>query len=181
MLGSMTAEPAWIGHLYLQPADAPAAADDDAITIAWDGKALAPRSLLALRMLSPLAALPLAERAKLRVLLAGEVIAGASEACKAIGCAKVQEGVSSSAALQANYHRVLIGCGSARPSWVELQPLVAQLRQEGQLGVIGLPAKELPELQRELSEHGFSLRAAGTEASLGFLAGSIENPDQFKS
>ena len=36
-------------------------------------------------------------------------------------------------------------------------------------------------LQRELAEHGFSLRAAGTDSDLGFLAGSIENPDQFKS
>lgn len=177
----MTADPLWIGHLYLRPADAPEAEDADAVTIAWDGAPLTPPALLAMRMLSPLAALPVARRAELRVLLAGEELDWPRVTCEALGCASVRDATAVETAQIPSFHRVLLVRNGSRPSWDELQPLVGLLRHEGQLGVVGVPAKDLPELQRELAEHGFSLRAAGTDADLGFLAGSIENPDQFKS
>ena len=181
MLGTMTVDPIWIGHLYLRPADAPEAGDADAVTISWDGAPLTPAALLATRMLSPLAALPAARRAELRVLLAGEELAWPRVTCEALGCASVRDASSLEESEVPSFHRVLLVVNGTRPSWEELQPLVGMLRHEGQLGVIGVPAAELSPLQRELAEHGFSLRAAGTDSDLGFLAGSIENPDQFKS
>ena len=181
MLGTMTVDPIWIGHLSLRPADAPPVEDADAVTLAWDGAPLTPTAALSLRMLSPLAALPAARRAELRVLLAGGNVDWARKACEAIGCASVRDAAEVDASEEANFHRVLFLRAGGSPDWNELQPLVARLSHEGQLGLIGMPATELSTLQRELAEHGFSLRAAGTDSDLGFLAGSIENPDQFKS
>ena len=181
MLGTMTVDPIWIGHLYLRPAEAPPAEDADAVTLPWDGAPLTPSAVLALRMLSPLAALPAARRAELRVLLSGDELDWPRAACKAIGCASVHDAAAAEESLDSEFHRVLVVRSGASPSWTELQPLVGRLNHEGQLGVVGVPAAELSDLQRSLAEHGFSLRAAGTDSDLGFLAGSIENPDQFKS
>lgn len=177
----MTADPLWIGHLYLRPTDAPDVDDVDTVTIAWDGAPLTPQALLAMRMLSPLAALPMARRAELHVLLAGEELEWPRITCERLGCASVRNATAVEGSQIPSFHRVLLVRNGSRPKWDELQPLVGLLRHEGQLGIVGVPTKDLPELQRELAEHGFSLRAAGTDSGLGFLAGSIENPDQFKS
>ncbi|MCH2100654.1 MAG: hypothetical protein MK209_01835 [Planctomycetes bacterium] len=177
----MTVEPAWVGHLYLQPSGAPVAEDADAVTLHWDGTPLHPSALLTLRMLSPLAALPIAKRTEMRVLLAGEEIDWAHAACEAIGCSVTHHASTVNASEAPTFHRVLLVLAGKRPNWEELRPLIGQLRHEGQIGVIGVPSTDLFKLQRELTEHGFSLRAAGTNSDLGFLAGSIENPDQFKN
>ncbi|MAW60019.1 MAG: hypothetical protein CMJ94_04185 [Planctomycetes bacterium] len=177
----MTAEPAWIGHLYLRPPGAPAATDVDSVALAWDGEEVAAVDQLALRILSPIAAMPTARRAEFRVMLAGSHRDWARETCQALGCASVIEWNGEQPASDPRYHRVLYGCEGATPSWEDLAPLVGLLREEGQLAVYGVPAAELPGLQSAFAEHGFSLRAAGTERDLGFLAGSVENPVQFKS
>jgi len=181
MLGAKMAEGTWIGHLYLRPAGAVAASDSDVVTVDLDGLELDAATLLALRLLSPLAALPAAHRAGLRILLAGQSSPLLAESCRALGCAVIRNWQQDEIAEDTTFHRVLYGCAGEEPALSALSPLIARLRQEGQLGLYELPAASLPRVQDELAEHGFSLRAAGTEKMFGFLAGSIENPQQFSA
>lgn len=175
------AEGTWVGHLYLRPAGAVAASDSDVVTVDLHGLEVDAASLLALRLLSPLAALPAARRTGLRVLLAGHCPELIASTCQALGCAVVRHWQQDEIAADASFHRVIYGCVGNEPALPDLTPLIAHLRHEGQLGLFELPAASLPRVQTELAEHGFSVRAAGTEQMLGFLAGSIENPQQFNA
>lgn len=171
----------WIGHLFLRPEGAAAASDSDVVTVDLQGHEVDVASLLALRLLSPLAALPEAQRTGLRVLLAGQSSELLATSCHALGCAAVRHWLQDEITAEMTFHRVLYGCAGKQPDLSELSPLIAHLRQEGQLGLFDLPTDSLPQVQSELAEHGFSVRAAGTEKHLGFLAGSIENPKQFNA
>ncbi len=175
------AEGTWIGHLYLRPEGAAAASDSDVVTVDLQGLAVDAASLLGLRLLSPLAALPAAQRTGLRILIAGESSELIAKSCRALGCAVVRHWLQDEVSPDATFHRVLFGCAGDSPDLSVLTPLIAHLRQEGQLGLFDLPAESLARVQNELAEHGFSVRAAGTEQLLGFLAGSIENPKQFSA
>jgi hypothetical protein len=181
MLNATMAEGTWIGHLYLRPAGAVAASDSDVVTIDLHGLEVDAASLLALRLLSPLAALPAARRTGLRLLLAGHCTELLAMSCRALGCAVIQDWQQDKIAADATFHRVIYGCAGKEPALSELSPCIARLRQEGQLGLFELPAASLPRIHGELAEHGFSVRAAGTEQMFGFLAGSIENPQQFSA
>lgn len=172
----------WIGHLYLRPAGAAAAVDSDVVTVDLpEGAEVDATNLLALRLLSPLAALPAARRTGLRILLAGQSTQLLASSCQALGCAAIRHWQHDEIAAELRFHRVIYGCGGKEPGLQELAALIPHLRQDGQLGLFELPAAALPRLQTELAEHGFSVRAAGTEQMLGFLAGSIENPQQFSA
>lgn len=181
MLDNTMAEGIWIGHLYLRPPGAAAAKDHDVVTVEIPEPRIDAPCLLALRFLSPLAALPAARRAELRMLLTGDCSELVAASCHALGCASVRHWEKETIEADATFHRVLFSCQGKEPRVEDFAPLVKHLRQEGQLGLFDLPAATLPQLQNELAEHGFSLRAAGTEAMAGFLAGSIENPQQFSA
>jgi hypothetical protein len=181
MLNATMAKGTWIGHLYLRPAGAAAASDSDVVTVDLHGLELDAASLLALRLLSPLAALPAARRTGLRLLLAGPISELLTTSCQALGCAVVRHWHRDEIAADASFHRVIYACAGAEPALSALTPLIAHLRHEGQLGLFDLPAASLPRVQAELAEHGFSVRAAGTEQMSGFLAGSIENPQLFSA
>lgn len=178
MLSTMTAEGIWVGHLYLHPQGTPPDGHDDAVVVPWEGEAPSARCRLGLRFLAPLAALPTAERMALKVLLAGEDREAMRLASTAIGAATAWAD-DASAPSPAHFQRVLLGVDQRVPALTELASLVPQLRQDGQLGVFGLPADGLMQLASALGEHGFSVRAAGVEDKVGFLAGSFEAPDQF--
>jgi hypothetical protein len=181
MLDATMADGTWIGHLFLRPEGAAAAINSDVVTVDLNDLEVDTASLLALRLLSPLAALPAARRTGLRVLLAGQTSELLANSCRALGCAMVRHWLQGEVSADTSFHRVLYGCGGNDPDLSELSPLIAHLRQDGQLGLFDLPAASLPRVQNELAEHGFSVRAAGTEQMFGFLAGSIENPKQFSA
>lgn len=180
MLAGMEAEGISVGHLYLRPPGAAPARQADQITVPLDAEPADGEGLLALRLLSPIAALPAALRGAMHILVAGSGSALPLRAAEAMGCDEVRLWGRDPVDDGMLFHRVLYGCEGGVPELDELRPLIALLGEEGQIGLYDLPANQVPALQKSLARHGFSLRAAGTQDLRGYLAGSVENPASFR-
>jgi len=181
MLATMSTKGVWIGHLYLRPPGADAAQARDVVQVQLEeGHDLGP-GMLALRLLAPLAALPAARRTEMHVLLAGGDLELALVTCQALSCDEVHTWDGGEDMPVQRFHRVLFGCKGRVPNLDELKPLIARLREDGQLGLFNLPAKQIIEAQKSLAKAGFALRAAGSEGDYGYLAGRVESPAQFQS
>lgn len=176
----MTTEGIWLGHLYLRPPGAPPAQARDVVEVAVQSEHDLDRGLLALRLLAPLAALPASQRTGLKVRLAGSHVELAKIACEALDCDRVVMEQNSADQTTGEFHRVLFGCDEELPSVDQLRPLIASLREDGQLGIFNLPAARIVEMQKSLASTGFAVRAAGTDGAFGFLAGRVESPAQFR-
>ena len=77
------------------------------------------------------------------------------------------------------YHLAMWGCRGAVPDLADCRGLVQRLKPEGQLVLFGLPKESLDDMFEELARRSWSLRAAGIQDGLAFLAGAVETPGRF--
>ena len=179
MLNLMSAKGVWIGHLYLRPPGAEAAGRVDQVTVELEGAVPDTEGLLSLRALAPLASLPESDRRHLRVLLAGERSELTALTVRSLKVEKLSLWEKEPIEEDERFHRILFGCEGKTPDKGQLKPLVARLRQDGELLLFDLPAEDVVPLHQRLAKDGFALRSAGSEGRFGYLSGSVEAPSRF--
>ncbi len=167
-----------IGHLLVIAGDSPLECPENCVAVDLRpmldqlNQFQADGTLLALRLLVPMAPLPAEALKAFDLLAAGKGAEFAAHCASQVGVKRVvlHDGDSSE-----GFQRAFYGCGGKVPLVEELLPVLEQLRPEGHWGLFGLPTEHLPAVQNTLSDCGFSMRSAGVDGEFSFLSGSMES------